>query len=424
MGPAAVAVFPGHDAGGAAATVGRVKVAIIGTGIGGCALALSLHAAGVEDVVLYEAAAEVHELGVGINVLPHAVRELTELGVADAIDAVAVRTAELSYHNRFGQLIWQEPRGMAAGYRWPQWSVHRGMLLGRLFDAVCERVGEERIHLDRRITPADLDAVDADVVVGCDGVHSALRTLLAPNEGPPLWNGVTMWRGVTVMAPYLGGRRMVMAGELARRVVIYPVHDLGDGTQLVNWVVVVRTDDGRPMPRQDWTAEADAAEAWSHVSHLSLGFVDVEQLITRCELVLKYPMVDREPLSTWRHGRVTLLGDAAHPMYPNGSNGASQAIIDARVLARELALRADAGEALDAYEAQRLAATTAVVLSNRTAGPERILDIAAERAPRGFRDVHEAIPHDELDEIVRAYQQTAGFDPRILNERPSLSVLR
>lgn len=406
------------------ATVTVVKVAIIGSGIGGCALALSLHAAGIDDVELYESAAEVRELGVGINVLPHAVRELTELGVADAIDAVAIRTAELSYHNRFGQLVWQEPRGMDAGYRWPQWSVHRGMLLGRLYEAVCDRLGESRIHLGRSMTAADLDAIDADVVVGCDGVHSAVRGLLAPDEGPPLWNGVTMWRGVTVMAPYLGGRRMVMAGELARRVVIYPVHDLGDGTQLVNWVVVVRTDDGRPMPRQDWTAEADPAEAWAEVSHLSLGFVDVERLISSCELVLKYPMVDRNPLTTWRAGRVTLLGDAAHPMYPNGSNGASQAIIDARVLAQQLALQPEVGAALDAYEAQRIAPTTAVVLSNRTAGPERILDIAAARAPEGFAHVHDVIPEDEFAEIVHSYQQMAGFDPAILNERASYSVAR
>jgi 2-polyprenyl-6-methoxyphenol hydroxylase-like FAD-dependent oxidoreductase len=183
-----------------------MRVAIVGGGIGGCALALSLEAAGIADVDVYEASAEPRELGVGINVLPHAARELTELGLADEIDAIGVRTGELSYHNRFGQQIWVEPRGLAAGYHWPQWSVHRGKLLGVLFRAVLQRVGESRVHLDRRIDPAHLDDIDADVVVAADGIHSSLRSLVAPGEGGPLWNGVTMWRGTSVAPPFLAGR--------------------------------------------------------------------------------------------------------------------------------------------------------------------------------------------------------------------------
>lgn len=190
-----------------------MRVAIIGGGIGGCALALSLEAAGVRDVQVYEASAEFRELGVGINVLPHAARELIELGLGDQLDALAIRTGELSYHNRFGQQIWVEPRGLAAGYRWPQWSVHRGRLLGVLARAVEERLGEGCVRFGSRIDPTDLDTIDADVVVAADGIHSAMRTLVAPEEGPPLWNGVTMWRGVSEMPAFLGGRRMVMAGD-------------------------------------------------------------------------------------------------------------------------------------------------------------------------------------------------------------------
>ncbi|MEY4173195.1 MAG: hypothetical protein RI900_360 [Actinomycetota bacterium] len=399
-----------------------MRVAIVGAGIGGCALALSLEAAGITDVDLYEASPEPRELGVGINVLPHAARELTELGLADEIDAIGVRTGELSYHNRFGQQIWVEPRGLAAGYRWPQWSVHRGKLLGVLFRAVLQRVGEHRVHLDRRIEPHQLDRIDADVVVAADGIHSALRGLVAPGEGAPLWNGVTMWRGTSVTAPFLGGRRMIMAGRLWERVVVYPIADLPDGRQVVNWIAERRTDDGRPMPRQDWSAEADVAEPLAVFGDYRFPWLDVPELLGAAESVLRYPMADRDPLTTWRHGRMTLLGDAAHPMYPVGSNGSSQAILDARVLARELALRPTVGEALDAYEAERLPATAAVVRANRQAGPERCMEIVADRAPDGFDDLDTVIGRAELEEIVTAYRRTAGFDPTVLNERPSLGV--
>lgn len=385
-------------------------------------MALALDAVGIRDVEVHEASPEQRELGVGINVLPHAARELTELGLGNDIDAIAVRTGDLSYHNRFGQQIWVEPRGLAAGYRWPQWSVHRGRLLGVLHRAVVQRLGERSVRFGSRIEPDRLDHLDADVVVAADGIHSAMRTLVAPDEGPPLWNGVTMWRGVSVMPPFLGGRRMVMAGRLWERVVAYPIADLPDGTQLVNWVAERRTDDGRPMPRQDWTAEADLSEPMSVFSDYHFEWLDVPDMLGRAESVLRYPMADRNPLTTWRHGRMTLLGDAAHPMYPVGSNGASQAILDARVLARELALQPSVGEALDAYEAQRLPATAAVVLSNRQAGPERCMEIVADRAPNGFNDIESVIGRAELEEIVTAYRRTAGFDPTALNERPSLGV--
>ena len=349
-------------------------------------------------------------------------RELDELGVADQVAAVAVATSELSYHNRFGQMIWLEPRGLAAGYRWPQLSVHRGALLSVLHGEAMRRLGDGRFHYSSRVEADDLENLDGDVIVACDGVHSALRPLVAPAEGPPLWNGVTMWRGTTIAEPFLGGRRMIMAGVLAHRVVIYPIRDLADGSQLINWVAEVRKEDGRPMPRQDWDATVDVVEPLRLFDSFRFDWLNVPSLIERAEEILCYPMVDREPLTTWRHGRMTLLGDAAHPMYPVGSNGASQAIVDARVLARELRLRPDLSEALAAYEAQRLPATAAVVLANRRAGPERSMEIVAERAPNGFERLADVISHDELVTIAAEYKLTAGFDPAMLNDRPSLSV--
>ncbi len=260
------------------------------------------------------------------------------------------------------------------------------------------------------------------MVVACDGIHSALRTLLAPDEGPPLWNGVTMWRGTTVAAPFLGGRRMVLAGVVARRMVVYPIRDLPDGRQLVNWVAECRLEDGRPMPRQDWLNVADPADALDHFADFRFDWLDVPALIAGAEEVLRYPMVDRDPLPGWRRGNITLLGDAAHPMYPVGSNGASQAIIDARVLARELALQPSVEQALAAYEEQRRPATSAVVLANRRAGPEQVMELVAERAPDGFTDRDAVITADELASIAAEYKRAAGFDPQVLNERPSFSV--
>ena len=395
----------------------------MGGGIGGCALALSLRAAGIADVELFEAAREVGELGVGINVLPHAARELTELGLAAELDALAVRTGALAYHNRQGQRIWTEPRGLAAGYRWPQWSINRGLLFGVLRRTVIERLGADRYHAASPIEAPDDLSASFDVVVGCDGVHSAVRRSLQPDEGPPLWNGVTMWRGVTEMPPFLDGRTMILAGVVRHRIVVYPIRNLTDGRQIVNWVAEVRTEDGRPMPPQSWNRVVDVAEPLRHFAKFDFDWLDVPKMIEGAAEVLAYPMVDRDPLPTWRRGNVTLLGDAAHPMYPVGSNGASQAIIDARVLARELAQQPSVGDALDAYEAMRLPATAAVVAANRAAGPEQCMELVAERAPHGFDRLDDVISQDELTEIATRYRLLAGFDPVALNERPSLDVV-
>lgn len=403
-----------------------MRIAIIGGGIGGQALALSLHAAGLTDVEIFEASAQLAELGVGINVLPHAMSELAELGVADDLTEISVPTARLSYFNRFGQQIWSEPRGLGAGYHWPQVSIHRGLLLGVLARRTAERLGHERIHVGRRIEhPRQLAGHGRfDVIVACDGIHSAMRWWMYPDEGGPLWNGVTMWRGTTVMPGFLDGRTMVMAGRVWDRIVAYPIRDLADGRQLVNWVAEARNGEQRPMPKQDWQVAASIDDPLEHVGTFVFDWLDVPAMIRAAGEVLAYPMADREPLPTWRRDQVVLLGDAAHPMYPVGSNGASQAIIDARILARELATRDDPLDALDAYEAIRRPATAALVMANRQAGPEQSMDIVAERAPNGFERLDDVISQEELAAISARYRQVAGFDPALLNDRPSWSVTR
>jgi 2-polyprenyl-6-methoxyphenol hydroxylase-like FAD-dependent oxidoreductase len=419
-----------------------MRIAVVGGGIGGMALALSLHAAGLHDVDIYEAAPAIRELGVGINVLPHAVRELTELGLLDDLSAVGIPTADFIYATRLGQQIWHEPLGLATGYRWPQLSIHRGELLGVLHRAVVARLGERRVHVGHRLTSfgrtsdgawgefadpvsgASVARTDAELVVGCDGIHSTVRRALYPDEGPPRWNGVTMWRGVTVSRPFLSGRTMLNAGSTRQRVVVYPISRSEEvqGRALINWVATMRTAEGGPMPPQDWTYAAQREAVEAAFAPFAFDFLDVPALIAGADVVYQYPMVDRDPLPSWDFGRVTLLGDAAHPMHPVGGNGASQAILDARVLARELAVQPSVEAAVTAYDARRRPETAAVVLSNRRAGPHRCQDIVEERAPTGFANLDDVVSRQELEEIAGEYKRIAGFDVEMLNNRPSLSI--
>ena len=414
-------------------------------------LALSLHDAGVHDVEVFESASSVKELGVGINVLPHATRELAELGLIDDLYAAGIPTAELAYYSKHGQRIWSEPRGLAAGYRWPQFSIHRGELLGLLHRAVVKRLGAERLHtghhLSRfggstrqdppydgliwaefvnRATGAVLGRVEGDLLVGCDGIHSVVRAALFPDEGPPKWNGITMFRAFTIGQQFLSGRTMIMAGHLARRMVVYPISRQYEeqGKAMINWVGECKNAPDQPMPMQDWEHTARLEEVLEPFASYVFDFLDIPALIRGAEVIYQYPMVDRDPLPTWNFGRVTLIGDAAHPMYPIGSNGASQAIVDARVLARELALGSSIEDAVEAYDAERRLKTAAVVLANRQVGPEQCMELVEQRAPDGFTNLDAVVSSDELDDISRAYKRTAGFDPDILNSRPSLSVRR
>jgi 5-methylphenazine-1-carboxylate 1-monooxygenase len=357
--------------------------------------------------------------------------------------AVGIPTAEFFYFTKHGQRIWHEPLGVAAGYRWPQVSIHRGQLLGVLHRAVVDRLGSQRVHSGHHLTRFGQDSsgrvrgefverasdtpvgqADADLLVGCDGIHSTVRRTFYPGEGPPKWNGVTMWRGVTLGVPLLSGRAMINVGSSKQRVVIYPISKAEEerGRALINWVAQMRTGDDGPMPPQDWTYTARREEVLDAFVPFAFDFLDVPALIRGAEAIYQYPMVDRDPLPTWDFGSVTLLGDAAHPMHPVGGNGASQAIIDARVLARELALQHSIDAAVAAYDGERRPATASVVQANRRAGPARCQDLVEERAPDGFTHLDEVVSETELAAIGVDYKRTAGFDIERLNERPSLSV--
>src|SRR5262245_6428394 len=371
----------------------QMHVVIVGAGIGGLALALMLKARGI-GCQIYEAADKIRELGVGINILPHAIAELADLGLLPRLDEVAIRTRELIYANRFGQEIWREPRGLEAGYKVPQFSIHRGHLQGVLRDAIVERFGAKVLHTGHvfnafaqeegrvkarfKKKPEDSrTTISGDILVGCDGIHSAVRRRLYPDDAGLKWNGVLMWRGATVAKRFLDGRTMIVGGGFNNKLVLYPIGQ-GDtsSTQLINWVVTYRMDDGSTPPprREDWNRRSTLMELMPHVKRFSTPHVDLVKLVKGAPAFYEYPMADRDPLPRWTHGRVTLLGDAAHPMYPVGSNGASQAILDARRLADALVTSEHARAALAAYEQDRLPKSAEIVRNNRKGGPEGVID--------------------------------------------------
>ncbi len=408
-----------------------LDVAIAGAGIGGLAAALTLAKAGL-SVRVFEQVREIRPLGVGINLLPHSVRHLFELGLADALDAAGIRTSELRYVTKRGEMIWREPRGLGAGYRWPQFSIHRGRLQGLLLDAVHERLGREAVVLDhaargvetrgdRAVLSADGAEIEARLVIAADGIHSALRARLYPDEGPPLWNGAILWRATTEAAPFLDGRTMCMCGHERQKFVCYPITPAGtDGRATINWIAERRYPIDRAWRREDWNRPGDLDEFLPVFADWRFPWLDVPQLIRDAARVYEYPMVDREPLNRWTFGRMTLLGDAAHPMYPIGSNGASQAILDARALAASVMRLGPTPEALAAYEAERRPKTSAIVLANRKNGPEQVMQIVEDRAPGGFTDLDQVVSREELEGIAATYKRLAGFDPAILNAEPAL----
>lgn len=398
------------------------RVLIAGGGVGGLVLALALHARGIPATVC-EAAAEVKELGVGINTLPHAISQLATLGLLEALDRVAIRTRELRYLNRFGQLIRSEPRGLFAGHAVPQFSIHRGRLHRVLWNVARERLGSDRVRPGMRLADFSQDdagvvarfsdgtTIAADALIGADGIHSRVRALLHPDDGGIRWQGIFMWRGAVDWPAFEGGDVMVIAGDMDEKLVLYPIAEgSAPGRRLTNWVVCARLGDGTAPPprREDWSREGRLSDVLPRVRRFRIPWLDVEALVRATPTFWEYPMCDRDPLPWWTQGRVTLLGDAAHPMYPVGSNGASQAVLDAASLAEKIATLPVA-EALVAYERERLPATRAIVESNRLGGPERVVDVVSARAPAGFARLSDVIAPEELDAIAKGYAQMAGF---------------
>ncbi len=408
----------------------RMDIIIVGGGIGGFTLALMLHRRGL-PVRVYESAAEIKPIGVGISVLPHASKELCDLGLEKALAEVAVTARESCFFNRFGQFIYKEPVGTYAGYPWPQFQIHRGDLQQVIYRAFVGEAGADRVITGYRclaVEQSDDNAVaifghggetvrvEGAAVIGCDGIHSIVRRQLHPDDGGPIYSGVNMWRGVTRWQPYLTGASYMRAGWLTHgKMVIYPIRNNidGEGNQLINWVAEIETPH---HDRQDWNKQGRIEDFIGAFDDWHFDFLDVPAMIRASETILEYPMVDKDPLDRWSFGRLTLLGDAAHPMYPRGSNGAGQAILDARALADALADHRDSiPAALKAYEDERLAATAAVVRTNRTTPPDAILrEVFLRSGDKPFRRIEDIIDPADLAAISDSYKKVAGYDKQTL----------
>jgi 2-polyprenyl-6-methoxyphenol hydroxylase-like FAD-dependent oxidoreductase len=411
------------------------RVIIAGAGIGGLTTALCLHEAGF-DVQLYESAREIKLLGVGINLLPHAVRVLTHLGLQDELNKTAIATSELAYYTKHGKKIWQEPRGKFAGYNWPQFSVHRGSFQILLLDELKKRLGAGKVQTGFFLVQAmnkenfvkahfinkernETIAIEGDALIAADGIHSAMRRQFYPDEGSPKFSGIILHRGITKAKPFLSGSSMIMAGSADKKFVAYPIQNSIDeeGNQLINWIADLRVSVEENIMPQDWNRRADKNKLLREFGDWDFDWLDVPSLIGEAEAIYEFPMSDRDPLPQWSFGHITLLGDAAHPMYPIGSNGASQAILDAECVAESFKNNDDITVALQQYEAIRLPATAKIVLQNRQMGPEQVMQIVEERAPNGFENLYDVISQEELESIAARYKQIAGFDKEALNKK-------
>ena len=417
-------------------TLSEAPVLIAGGGIGGMAMALTLHQIGVPCVV-YEAVPALQPLGVGINLQPNAVRELYELGLDDRVlDRIGIQAREWALVGRNGREIYAEPRGLAAGYRWPQYSVHRGELQMLLYRTVLERLGPAAVQLGQRVTgyrtgedgvtalietrDGERREVQGALLVAADGLHSAVRAQMHPQQPPIHWGGAIMWRGTTPGVPIRTGASFVGLGSLRHRVVCYPISkpDPATGLATINWIAEITVDNSQGWTQGDWNRRVAIDEFIHHFEGWDYGWIDVPALLRGASQVFEYPMIDRDPVPTWVDGRVALLGDAAHVMYPVGSNGASQAIVDARVLGAALQDHGLGVAALRAYDDKLCADISALVLRNRGAGPFGLLGLVDERCGGVFDDIDLVVPKAEREAFMARYKAAAGFAIETLNAAP------
>jgi 2-polyprenyl-6-methoxyphenol hydroxylase-like FAD-dependent oxidoreductase len=413
-------------------------VLIAGAGIGGLALALTLHEIGVPCLVL-ESVPELKPLGVGINLQPNAVRELYEMGFApEDLDGIGVQTQEFALVGLNGKDVYAEPRGLKAGYRWPQYSVHRGGLQMLLYRAALERLGAGAVRTGARVTgyrnhargvtalvesgAGERQEIEGALLVGADGLHSAVRAQMHPDQPPIQWGGAIMWRGVTRGVPIRTGASFVGFGTHRQRVVFYPISraDPASGLADINWIAEITVDNAGGWPEGDWNKKARHEDFVPHFQTWTHDWLDVPAMLLGAADVFEYRMIDRDPVPTWVDGGVALMGDAAHVMYPTGSNGGSQAIIDARVLGTAMLAHGVAPAALQNYDARLCKDVSALVLRNRGAGPFGLLNLLDERCGGVFDDIEKVIPQAERDAFMRGYRAAAGFAMDKLNASPPI----
>jgi 2-polyprenyl-6-methoxyphenol hydroxylase-like FAD-dependent oxidoreductase len=412
-------------------------VIIAGGGIGGLATALTLHQIGVPCIV-FEAVREMRPLGVGINLQPNAVRELYDLGITEGdLDRVGLPAREWALVGLNGNDIYSEPRGLLAGYNWPQYAVHRGHFHMLLHEKLIERVGPEAVRLGSRVTgyrkhadgtvSALIEEIDGStseatgtLLVGADGIHSAVRAQMHPAQPPIHWGGAVMWRGTTWAKPIRTGSSFVGLGTHRQRMVFYPISQPNrqTGLAMINWIAEVTMDNTEGWKQRGWFRQVSVDDFLHHFANWVWDWLDVPALIRQANTAFENPMIDRDPVPTWRDGPVALLGDAAHAMYPTGSNGGSQAIVDARVLGAAIVEHGVTQEALAAYDNKLCGPISQLILRNRGAGPFGLLNIVDERCGGTFDNIDDVIPPEERAEFMAGYKAAAGFAIEKLNAAP------
>jgi len=415
------------------------RVIIAGGGIGGLAVALTLHQIGVPCVV-HEAVREMRPLGVGINLQPNAVRELYDLGIGpDELDRVGLPAREWALVGLNGNDIYSEPRGMLAGYRWPQYAVHRGLLHMMLYRKTVERIGADAVRLGSRVAgyrknrdggvTALIESADGArcemtgaLLIGADGIHSAVRAQMHPDQPPIHWGGAVMWRGTSQGKPIRSGSSFIGLGTHRHRVVFYPIShpDPATGLSTINWIAEVTMDNEKGWSQDGWFRQVPIGDFIHHFDGWVWDWLDVPDLIRRADTVFENPMIDRDPVPTWRDGPVLLLGDAAHAMYPTGSNGGSQAVVDARALGAAMIEHGVNADALAAYDAKWCGPISQLILRNRGAGPFGLLNMVDERCGGTFDNIDDVIPADERAKFMAGYKAAAGFAVEQLNKAPPI----
>ncbi|MDB4151375.1 flavin-dependent oxidoreductase [Pseudomonadales bacterium] len=419
-------------------TASQAPVIIAGGGIGGLSLALTLHQIGVPCLVL-ESVATVKALGVGINIQPNAVRELYALGLgAEVLDSIGLQVQEWALVGLNGKDVYAEPRGLAAGYHWPQYAVHRGELQMLLYRTVLERLGADSIKTGHRVTgyqntaagvmvsvsttTGETLAVAGSLLIAADGLHSTIRAQMHPQQPPIHWGGAVMWRGTTQGVPIRSGASFVGLGTHRQRIVFYPISpaDPTTGLAVINWIAEVTMDNAQGWTQGDWNKQAELADFIHHFEDWNYTWVDIQGMLRGAEDVYEYPMIDRDPVPTWVDNHVVLMGDAAHVMYPTGSNGASQAIVDARVLGAAIAEYGINAKALAAFNEQLCESISAVVLRNRGAGPFAILNELDKRCGGLFDNIEDVFPEAERQAMMAQYKAAAGFAIEALNAAPEI----
>ena len=417
-----------------------MTVIVAGGGIAGMTMALTCHELGL-PVIVHESVSQLQPSGVGINLQPNAVRELYDLGLETQLDQIGVPAKEWALVGRNGNDVWAEPRGLDAGYLWPQYSVHRGRLQMLLYEEVLRRLGPNAVTTGSRLLSYEshddnirvsfqsgsgkVTSIEGSVLVGADGLHSAARHQMRPNEGPPVWGGPVMWRGTSEAVPIRTGASFVLVGRLDQRFVCYPIShpDPSTGLATINWIAELTYDTSQDWGDSDWNREVPVTKFLDQFQDWAFDWLDIPALIRGASTVYEYPMVDRDPIENWVDGRCVLIGDAAHVMYPVGSNGASQAIVDARVLGAAMQQLGVSVAALKSFEGAMLQDVNELVLRNRGAGPIGILGLVEERCGGVFDDIEDVIPREEIEDYMARYKAAAGFAIETLNNSPRTILL-